>query len=295
MIKAVLVDMDGTLLNEEGKITERTANAIKEFQKKGGIFAIISGRGYQTASKLVKEAGIECDYICLSGAGIFDTDGNCLKLDCMTKEEVLLVRSIEKKYDLYMNYLTEEGAFCEVSRERAKKHYLMEAKILAEDAGREFCEETALDRYQGILNYVKYDSDIEAMIESGVPIFKMAIMAKDMETLTEAKEEFWNYPELCVASTFRTNIEVNADRVDKGLAGMEYARMKGILPEEVMVIGDSENDLPMLVQPFGMAVAMGNGSSDVKEVCTHETLSNSEDGVAYAIEKWALKPEEELI
>jgi len=295
MIKAVLVDMDGTLLNDQGQITEKTANAIKEFQKKGGIFAINSGRGYQTASKLVKGAGIECDYICLSGAGIFDKDGNCLMCDFMTREEVMIVRNIEKKYDLYVNYLTEEGAFCEGSKERATKHYLMEAKILAEDAGQEIIEEEAIKKYQGILNYVKYDSDIDALIESGTPIFKMAIMAKDMETLSMAKDDFWNYPELCVASTFRTNIEVNADRVDKGLTGIQYAKMKGILPEEVMVIGDSENDLPMLVQPFGMAVAMGNGSSDIKEVCTHETLSNNEDGVAYAIEKWALKPEGELI
>ena len=43
MIKAVLVDMDGTLLNDQGKITEKTANTIKEFQEKGGIFAINSG------------------------------------------------------------------------------------------------------------------------------------------------------------------------------------------------------------------------------------------------------------
>ena len=67
MIKAVLADMDGTLLNSEGKITEKTVHAIKEFQNEGGIFAINSGRGYQTASKLVKGAGIECDYIALSG------------------------------------------------------------------------------------------------------------------------------------------------------------------------------------------------------------------------------------
>ena len=55
--------------------------------------------------------------------------------------------------------------------------------------------------------------------------------------------------------------------------------------------GDSENDYAMLSQPFGMRVAMGNADEDIKKICTHETLSNREDGVAYAIEKWALRPE----
>ena len=291
MIKAVLVDMDGTLLNEKGIITQKTADVIKAFQAKGGIFAINSGRGYQTASKLMKDAGIECDYICLSGASIFDKDGKCLVCDYMTKDEVKIVRNIEKKYDLYVNYLTEEGAFCGKSKENAAKYYMMEARILAADAGKEFIEEEAMKRYQWILNYVKYDSDIDEMIEKGMPIFKMAIMAKDLETLMTAKTEFASYSELCVASTFRTNIEVNADRVNKGLTGIRYAKMKGILPEEVMVIGDSENDLAMLVQPFGITVAMGNASADVKDACMYETLSNDKDGVAYAIEKWALKME----
>lgn len=292
MIKAVLVDMDGTLLNEYGKITEHTAEVVRKFQKKGGIFAINTGRGYQTASKLLKEAKIDCDYICLSGAGIYDAEGNCLHSDHMSVEEVALVRKIEKKYDLYTNYLTDIGAFCEGSKERAEAHYLMEAEILANEAGETINDkETALKRYQGILNYIQYDSNIEEIV-SKQTVFKMAIMAKDMETLMLAKEEFKSYPEFAVASTFKTNIEVNSSRVDKGLASIKYIESKGLSMDEVMVVGDSENDYAMLVQPFGMRVAMGNADEEIKKICTHETLSNREDGVAYAIEKWTLKPEE---
>ena len=152
--------MDGTLLNEQGIITEKTAEVIRAFQAKGGIFAINSGRGYQTASKLIKNAGLECDYVCLSGAGIYDKDGNCLMCDCMTEDEVRIVRNIEKKYGLYVNYLTDEGAFCEKSKENARNHYVMEAKILASDSGKEFVEEEAILRYHCHILYNLKSPDI---------------------------------------------------------------------------------------------------------------------------------------
>ena len=56
--------------------------------------------------------------------------------------------------------------------------------------------------------------------------------------------------------------------------------------EEIMVIGDSENDLAMLNKPFGKTVAMGNAEDDIKAICSEVTLTNEEDGVAWAIEKW---------
>ena len=97
-----------------------------------------------------------------------------------------------------------------------------------------------------------------------------------------------NMPQFEVSSSFKTNIEITSSRVDKGRTLIEFARSLGIPPEEVMVIGDSENDIPMLNKPFGKTVAMGNADDKIKALCTHVTLTNEEDGVAWAIEKWAM-------
>ena len=70
---------------------------------------------------------------------------------------------------------------------------------------------------------------------------------------------------------------------------MQYILSKGFTPEEVMVIGDSENDRAMFDVPFGKKVAMANASDEIKEISTDITASNVEDGVALAILKWALQ------
>ena len=65
MIKIIAIDMDGTLLNNESKVTERNAAAIRRFQKMGGIVVINTGRAFPMAAEIIRAAGISCDYICL--------------------------------------------------------------------------------------------------------------------------------------------------------------------------------------------------------------------------------------
>ena len=288
MIKVVMVDLDGTLLDEEKRISKRTVATIKEFQDKGGLFVVNTGRGYSTASKIVKEAGIRCDYICLSGAGIYDEQGNCIKSDCMTIEEILLVRELERKYGLGVNYLTSEGAFSECSREWAESYYLQEEKKNAARLGQQICEKNALQKYQGILNYIKYNSDIEKVISDNIPIYKMVIMGTDCEQYYKAREEFQRCSCFKVAITSEYSMEINAERVDKGKAAIDYIKSKGYEMDEVMAIGDSDNDYPMLILPFGKTVAMENGDMEIKKICTDITCSNAEDGVAKAMEKWCM-------
>lgn len=289
MIKTVIVDMDGTLLNDKNQITEYTVSVIKEFQENGGTFAINTGRSYTSTIKILKEAGIKCDCICLSGAAIYDDEGNCILNDTMKDSEIRIVRELERKHGLYVNYLTTHGVLSENTYENAQKHYLNEARILSRNANNEFNEEEALKKYQWILDMVQYETDIEQKINSGVQVYKMTVMSMDEEVLQAAKKEIKEYPSLIAASTFPTNFEVNASRVDKGFATIEYICYKGFMPEEAMVIGDSENDIPMFKLSFGKKIAMENADECVKQICTDVTSSNIEDGVAHAIKKWGLK------
>jgi Cof subfamily protein (haloacid dehalogenase superfamily) len=82
-------------------------------------------------------------------------------------------------------------------------------------------------------------------------------------------------------------LEMLDKRVNKGTGVKSLADVLGIKPEEIMTIGDQENDIAM-IEYAGVGVAMDNAIPSVKEVANFVTKSNLEDGVAYAIEKFVL-------
>lgn len=108
----------------------------------------------------------------------------------------------------------------------------------------------------------------------------------------ELRDEAWKAvaaacPELEIASSIERNMELNAPGVSKGRGLIALARHLGLQPEQVMAVGDSGNDLTM-VQMAGLGVAMGNATQDILDAADVVTADNNHDGVALAIEKYAL-------
>ena len=209
--------------------------------------------------------------------------------DVLSSNEIQIIRNLEKNNRLYVAYMTSEGVFSECSKEVAKQYYLKEASLLAQKAKRVFDETEAIKKYQWILGMIHYDTDMTQKIKKGLRIYKAAVMGMEESDAEKAKAEIRSHPTLSIAATSPIYQEINAKRVDKGIATIDYICMKGILLEEVMVIGDSENDIPMFKMSFGKKIAMENAIDALKRISTDITKSNAEDGVAYAIEKWGLK------
>ena len=131
--------------------------------------------------------------------------------------------------------------------------------------------------------------DIFRMVrESDRGLDKIQMLFADMEERTKAWQELSEVEGLELVGSLGYNIEINAAGVNKGSGLVSLGRLLGIRREEIMACGDGDNDLLMLKE-VGFGVAMANAEEEVKKAADYITLSNEEDGVADAIEKFALR------
>ena len=97
-----------------------------------------------------------------------------------------------------------------------------------------------------------------------------------------------------VTNSIADNIEITAAHAQKGLALKKLCEEQGLHPDEVMVFGDSLNDLSMM-QEFRYSFAMANAADIIKEAANYQTRSNAEHGVAYVLERLLKTVEEKKV
>ena len=131
--------------------------------------------------------------------------------------------------------------------------------------------------------------DIHALLEwENRGLDKVQALFADMEERKKAWEELSREEDLELVGSLGYNIEINARGVNKGTALVELGRLLGIRREEIMACGDGDNDTVML-REAGFGVAMGNAEEETKDAADYITLTNEEEGVADAIEKFVLR------
>jgi len=269
MIKLIALDMDGTLLNAEKQISERNCKAIKSAKDAGIKVILASGRPRTGLQKYLEQLG-------LTSAEDFVVSYNGSLVERVANNEVLHQTSL-KGTDV-------KAVF-----------------VLSQDLGIDI---HAFSVKQGLITHQNNPwTDIEAQlngidstvidfntIDDNEDFIKVMLVAADKE-LTEAiykipvslKE---NYTVVRSADIF---LEVLHPDSNKGVAVEKLCEELDLNANEVMCVGDAENDHAML-SFAGMAVAMGNADEITKAMCNYVTKSNIEDGVAIAIEEKALHP-----
>ena len=114
---------------------------------------------------------------------------------------------------------------------------------------------------------------------------KILMSAKEEEILDIQQKIRENLPAtLTVVQTAPFYLEVIPQSINKGQGIRDICTVLGISPAQVISFGDAENDIPML-RAAGMGVAMGNAAQKVREAADFVTLSNNDDGIAYALER----------
>ena len=121
---------------------------------------------------------------------------------------------------------------------------------------------------------------------AGVQWLQFSFRSKNLQLLEQIRDEIAGWQMLEISNSHITNIEFNPLGVSKASGLQEVCSLLGIEMREVIAIGDSLNDISM-IRAAGLGIAMGNAQEAVKQAADAVSLSNEEDGVAKAIERYA--------
>lgn len=265
-IKLIASDMDDTLLNKDCKISERNAAAIRKAVEAGIVVMIATGRMYVSARPYALSLGLDVPLVTYNGALVKESkSGRVLhehKMKIETAQEIL-------------DYCKEKGYYVQV--------YVGD-KILIK-------EENEFSRMYTRISGIPTTPMGDALYTATEAPYKLLAMTESGE-FAAAWDDFANRfaGKVDVTSSKDNFLELMEPGVNKWEAVKAVAASYNIKPEEIMCIGDSNNDISM-IKNAGIGVAMGNAKDSVKQYAKIVTASNNDDGVALVIESILTKQE----
>lgn len=257
------IDIDGTLLNSNHKISTETKNTIKKLSKVGNIPVIlVSARMPKGMDFLQEELEIKEPIICYSGALVLDKEYNTIFKNYMEDQHVRKIIEKTKKYHLHVSIYSDERWIIE----KGDKWSKIESDII--------CRKPEILEFDDLI------------ANSNVGVNKILVIGDEDEISDINKllnEELGD--RLNIYQSKPTYLEIMNKDVSKPKAIEKLLGLYNIDSSEIVAIGDNYNDADML-KYAGMGIAMGNAPDEVKLVSDFITLSNDEDGIVTAVNKY---------
>lgn len=286
MYKLIAIDLDGTMLNQYGMITQKTKETIKKVQEKGIEVIIASGRGINSVKNFAKEIESNKYFISGNGAIIYDIKNNqIIYEDTLKKSKALDIIKICKENSIYYNVYTENGIIAEKLNYNTLYYH-------KENANKEEENKTHINIVQDIYDYIlqRNEKILKIMIcDNNKTVFnsitKKIKEISDIEILEVShmsRKIIKQGTEEIALEYFYT--EVTATNVNKWKALQKLMQKIDVKAEELIAIGDNTNDIKML-ENAGLGIAMGESAPEIKEKAKIVTETNDEDGVAKALER----------
>ena len=284
MYKLVAIDLDGTMLNSYGIVTQNTKEVIKKVQEKGIEVIIASGRPIDSIKTIAKEIESENYFISGNGAILYDIKKDeIIYENILKKAKTLDIIKICEENSIYYNIYTEKEILAKslnynvlyyykenLDKEEKNKTHIKIVEDLykyLEERNEKIIKITICDKNKSIFNSIlkklKTIDDIE--------VLEVSHMSRKM--IRQGTEEV-------PIEYFYT--EISAKNVDKWYAIKMLAEKLNIKKEEIVAIGDNVNDEKMLKEA-GLGIAMGQSSPKITKISNYTTNNNNEEGVANAL------------
>lgn len=262
MIKAVFIDIDETLTNSQREVTEKTKLEIKKCVENGVKIILTSGRSRREAMDFQEQIGTSPYIVSSNGASAYDAENGVEIYNERIDPQMvlqLIEHSRENEYRIKLNYkdllVMNEAAYPD---EKDKE-------VSYEELERVAVEEQ-------VVQCVITSTDFEKM-----KVFRDYIKNECVGIAVANESKRFKNPDLKPSRNYYC--DVASVKVSKGNAVKAVCEYFEIKPEEIVTIGDGENDLSMF-ELTPNSVAMGNSLLEIKEKANYVTASNDEDGVA---------------
>lgn len=276
-MKLIAIDLDGTLLGEDGKISEVNQEAIRKRQANGDIVAFCSGRSLHDMKEIAAAANLDVPLICANGS-LTSVNDEIIRSQILTSDKLIEIMEKVSEAELYFEVYTNKGVYVQ----KDKQPILEEEKETLFDTPEEKESAEQIIEIQNMqYGMVEVDDYLEAGVTELEPykVFVLTFRRQELENLAGALED---REDISVTTSGYQKLDIAHPDASKGDALKGLAEYYQIPRENTVCIGDNYNDISMF-QYAGTAVAMQNAEPEVKEYADHMTRSNEENGVGYAL------------
>ncbi|WP_174614793.1 HAD family hydrolase [Virgibacillus ihumii] len=262
-VRAMFIDMDGTLLTAANRISDRNRTAINRLVNQGVKVFLATGRHYEITAPYHKELGLRSPMICLNGAVTHDAlTGRAMQMNTLRLDEERFYHLIGKTPCNVIIH-TANGFYCKNTNEEID--YWTQVGQIG-------------PKYIGDLRHANYQDVLKYSIRTGGPCRELSALFKKEAQVIDWEDGF----------------EMVAPDISKWSAIKTLLDAFGINPSEAAAIGDGPNDTEML-RRVGIGAAMGNAGKEAKAAADVVTGHHEKDGLAEFIERYLEKSVEAAV
>ena len=288
MYKMIAVDLDGTMLNSYGEVTENTKRVIKQTIQKGTDVIIASGRSIDSIKTIANEIGSTKYMIAGNGAVVYDIrNDKIIYENYIPKSKAIDIIKTCEQNSIYYNVYTNKSIIANSLRYNVLYYY-------KENIKKEDSTKTHITLVEDILKYVEEMQNEKIMkifiCDSTESVFNSIIKKFEGEQDLEILDVSHMSRKIIKHGTTEVPIEyyyteISMKNVDKWYAIEFLLNKLNINKNEVITIGDNMNDKKM-IQEAGIGITMKGSTPVVTEIADYITDDNNNEGVAKAIEKF---------
>lgn len=277
MIKLIASDLDGTLLDEPNRISKINLDAIEYAYQKGAKFCFSTGRDLQSVKDITCLLNHKPVLLLGNGSEVYDEDENLVFQNFFNNKYLEEVCEIMNKHDVPHMIFTTDGFYTTTNPVEVRRRFI---ERIGKIKNQEMAHIFATNMDKPCNNLVQIE-DIQEFAKTK-KVLKVEGFHYNSKPVEDVKKVLEKFTELSHLSTGKNNVEVTNLTATKGLALKRYCEYANIKEDEVMVVGDSHNDLSMF-EFFKYSFAPENSIQEIKNFAYKVVKSCDEHGVSQAI------------